>query len=384
MQRAELRELLHRYAHNRCTKKEERFLEDLVLRKPMMKWDWDSEEAKTVMRIRIKNGIDARIFAKRRVLKRRIRFAIAASILLLLGLGILYQFNREYLKADRFVINESADMAQDNVILTLSNGKQVDLEVESAQVLEPSGGVVIKRTADGLVYEEGHKQSVPTNQVGLFNTIQVPNGKQCQLMLPDGTKVWLNTASTLRFPVAFNGQEREVVLSGEAYFDVAQDKARPFRIAAHDATIEVIGTQFNVSAYQSDDKVITTLISGGVNVRNTHSTKKVQLKPGDQSIAWVGQDKIYRDKANIEQALAWKDGYFVFENKDLISVMRTVARWYGIRITVEGQIPATKFGGTFPMDSQLDELLADLERLTKVRFTKNGKEVQINWKNTKQ
>src|SRR5690606_38598298 len=143
-----------------------------------------------------------------------------------------------------------------------------------------------------------------------MNTIHIPNGKQFQLTLPDGTDVWVNTATILTYPVSFTNGKRSVELNGEAYFEVAKDEARPFEVVANGTSIVVTGTRFNVSAYPSDNGVTTTLVEGGVTVRA--GTREAKLSPGDQAI--VGRSgKIEKRRGGVEQALAWKNGYFIFD-----------------------------------------------------------------------
>src|SRR5690606_39008643 len=236
--------------------------------------------------------------------------------------------------------------------------------------------VRIRKLASGeLVYDMVDVVSRATGQKTLpQNTLHVPNGKQLQLTLPDGTRVWMNTASSLTYPVVFAGEERKVKLSGEAYFEVATDLAKPFKVIANDTEITVTGTHFSVSAYASDQSVKATLMEGGIDI--DYGGEKMSLTPGYQAITRDGGN-IEKRKGNLEQALAWKNGYFVFDDMDIVSVMRCVARWYDIRVEVADPIPSKRFGGTFPVAAELDELLTDLEMIGDIEFERKGKEVRI-------
>ncbi len=382
MQQNEVRELLRRYAEGSCSQKEKRFLEDMVLRKPIAdNWKWSSEEEKLLMGLRIKEAINRKRFDKQRMRPIRARhIGVAAS--LLLGMGILwYLFNlgaSDSTPRHSLVISETVAASSDGIILTLADGTSIYLDSVGSQFTQQIGNVLIRKQQDGgITYEviEGDGRQM-AEVAASQNTLRVPNGKQFRLVLPDGTKVWVNTASSITYPIAFTAHERKVILEGEAYFEVAKDIGRPFKVIAQGTEITVTGTQFNVSAYHSDGKVTTTLLEGGVDVQrgNDH----VSLTPGYQAVV-PDHSTIEKRESNVEQAMAWKNGYFVFDDMDIVSVLRSVARWYGIRLEVTGNIPKKRFGGSFPIGLELDELLADLETVGKMKFERKDKEVRIMW-----
>lgn len=378
MQPEKLRELLRKYAAGQCTVQEQKWLEDKMLRKPITgAWDWSSEDEKIQTGIRIKKNIDRQRLAKRDKINWSLWIkGLAASFLLLVGYLWIEQYHqKKEEKVDRLVINESVSHAVDGIVLTLADGTKINLDQQEGARIEQQG-VSIRKAGDGLlVYEpEGDASAAATIAQ---NTISTPNGKQFQLSLPDGTQVWLNTASKLSYPLVFTGGERRVSLEGEAYFEVAPNPAKPFKITALETEIEVTGTHFNVSAYSSDRKVVTTLLEGGVQVHK--DKKKLALSPGYQAATYQGKQGIEKRVGNMEQTMAWKNGYFIFDNMDIVSIMKNVARWYDIQIVVEGKTPFKQFGGTFPMTGSLDELLNDLSTIGQVQFEKNGKEVRIIW-----
>ncbi|MBL7736384.1 MAG: FecR family protein [Chitinophagaceae bacterium] len=384
MNQQELKHLLIRYSKGECSIAEKEMLEDMIQQNPMYAgWEWNSEEEKILMGISIKQAIDSNRLVRKRIPAARIWYAgIAASVILLLGVGVFLFFQKPDGPVDKedskpFTIVETVQPS-DGITLTLADGSVIRLDEQANGIISEGTGVAIKKTSEAqLVYEGAAPAKHAGNQEGkeTLNTIRIPNGKQFRLTLPDGTRVWLNTATTFTYPVVFNAKERRVTLEGEAYFEVAKDKDRPFFVSAHDTKIAVTGTHFNVSAYSTDRSVTTTLLEGGVNIMKNASLSKIE--PGYQGITREGNDEITQHKANIENTMAWYNGYFVFDGKDIVSIMRNVARWYDIEVIIDGNVPSKKFGGTFPITAELDELLADLGTLTNIRFEKNGKEVRV-------
>lgn len=378
MHRDQFRELLRRYADGTCTQQERRFLEDMVLRNPIAnKWSWGSEEERILTGLRIKFAIDERRMRKRQTRMRKLWYTgIAASLLIAAGVSmqLFFQWNRS--DGETVVISETAPFPSDRIRLTLADGSIVSLDSIGEGLVTHAGNVRIRKLNSGeLVYDMVDEVSRATELKPLpQNTLHVPNGKQLQLTLPDGTRVWMNTASSLTYPIVFAGEERKVKLSGEAYFEVATDLAKPFKVMANDTEITVTGTHFSVSAYASDLSVKATLMEGGIDI--DHGGEKMSLTPGYQAIMHEGGN-IEKRKGNLEQALAWKNGYFVFDDMDIVSVMRCVARWYDIQVEVTDQVPLKRFGGTFPITGELDELLTDLEMIGKIKFERKGKEVRI-------
>lgn len=378
MNHQEFRRLLRGYAANTCSDQERKRLERLVLKYPLAgNWDWSTEEQKLLMQIRIKNGIDTHIRKSTNTKTRRlwVTASIAASLILIAGLAWLFKPQDKKIESSAIFVSESSPQHENGVILTLADGSSIQLDSLNEEVLKGTGGQASKHKGDQLVYENAAEGSGKT--ATQQNSIWVPNGKQFELVLADGTKVWLNTASKLTYPVAFNGKDRRVILEGEAYFEVAHNKKMPFIVTANETEIVVTGTHFNVSAYPSDKSVKTTLFKGGVDVHKDN--KKVSLIPGDQALTLQGNSGILKQHGDLEQALAWKNGYFIFDNMDLLAVMKSVARWYDITVTVDQKKSMKRIGGTFPVTANLDDLLTDLESLSGIKFKRNGKEVKIIW-----
>ncbi len=378
MEQEAFRRLLSRYIDNDCTQQERKILEDLVLRNPIVRdWDWNSEEEKILMGIRIKRAVD-----ERRVGKSNPRnqlwwlISIAASFLVAFGAYWFITNRITDTKDASMRISETSEFPNDGVRLALADGRIIRLDSIENGFVQKSDGVEIKKSDDGkLEYacQDKNKREAADGAAPM-NTIHVPNGKQIQLTLPDGSVIWINTASKLTYPIDFKGDERLVKLEGEAYFDIAKDKSKPFKVIANGTEIVVTGTHFNVSAYPSDATVTTTLMEGGVVVRK--NAEQLTLKPGYEAVV-PDSGTIVKRKGNLEQVLAWKNGYFIFDNMDILSVMRSVARWYNVQVEVSSDHANKRFGGSFPITATIDELLKDLETVGKIKFERKGKEVWV-------
>jgi len=206
----------------------------------------------------------------------------------------------------------------------------------------------------------------------VYNRIQVPYGGQYQLELPDGTKVWLNAGSSLRYPVSFTGHERKVELTGEGYFEVAKNKTMPFRVQTSKQVVEVLGTHFNINAYNDDPSVKTTLLEGSVKVtQNTMGTFKM-LKPGQQSV--LKNNELQVKEADTEEAVAWKNGLFLFNDQSLDEIMHQVSRWYDLQIVFDDvSLKTQRFGGSISRFKNVSQLLQVLESTGSVHFKIEGR-----------
>ncbi|WP_436484173.1 FecR family protein [Chitinophaga sp. ARDCPP14] len=248
---------------------------------------------------------------------------------------------------------------KNGAILTLADGSQMVLDSMGNGIITHQNGTTIVLKSNGLQYT----QEAPGAGEMEYNTITTPKGRQFQVVLPDGTKVWLNAASSLQFPVAFKGKERRVELSGEAYFEVAGNAAQPFRVnVLRKMDIQVLGTGFNVNAYTNEKNSYTTLVEGAVSISLTNQTAgSVVLKPGDQLQTGDAGIKVTRN-ANVEKAIAWKNGLFNLEGVGLREMMRQLERWYNLEVVYEGNVPDVHFFGEMSRTLQLSDVLAGLER----------------------
>jgi transmembrane sensor len=283
-----------------------------------------------------------------RRLARRI-MAAAAVVLLTVGLVRLWRFYRsDHTDTIHIVVVAPGG---NRAVLTLAGGQKIILDSAAAGILAEQGNTHVQKMRDGLLaYEAGAAPATP-----LYNTLATPRGGQYQLTLPDGTKVWLNAASSLTYPTAFTGGSRTVQMTGEAYFEVVHDKTRPFIVKAGGQTIRDLGTHFNVNAYTDEPAQVTTLLEGEVTVGD-HA-----LRPGEKASVDAAGD-IRVEQGDPDQAVAWKNGLFDFTDAGLQVVMRQLSRWYNVEVTYEGNIPPRQFTGMIGRSLTLNQVLTGLAK----------------------
>lgn len=263
-------------------------------------------------------------------------------------------------------------------ILTLADGSTIVLDsAKQGAVAKQSGTRIIKTASGALTYDVTEH---PATSEMAWNTITTPRGAQYQVVLPDGTLVWLNAATTLRYPVAFKaGDDRKVMLTGEAYFEVNSNAQTPFKVALHahgsDAEVTVLGTRFNIMAYEDEAAVRTTLLEGAVLVSGSGNSKK--LTPGQQAIfSSASTNTIVVENTDTEIAVAWKKGFFRFDQRQLPAIMREISRWYDVNIAYEGKIPEIVFGGGIDKNLPLSRILSALGKYG-VKFDTDGRKVTV-------
>jgi transmembrane sensor len=274
-------------------------------------------------------------------------------------------------------------------ILSLADGTRISLtDVEEGKIAEEHG-MAIRKTADGqILYEPAQQDTQHTNAndagVVSYNQIATPRGGQYQLTLPDGTRVWLNAASSLRYPVQFSGSMRTVELDGEAYFEVntirsASGTRVPFIVSASNQTVEVLGTRFNINSYVDETSVSTTLLEGSVRVSVASRENRAEgvsrlLKPDQQSV--LTGDHLQVREVNAEEMVAWMEGYFSFRRADIKTIMRDLSRWYDLDVVYEGEIPASTYSGKVDRNMNLSDVLEVLA-FSDVNFRMEGKRIVI-------
>lgn len=303
------------------------------------------------------------------------KYAAAASILLFISAGT-YFLMRNNRKANNLVANNYKNIKPggNKATLTLAGGKTITLDDATNGQIAQQAGVSISKTANGqIVYTAGQS----TDEI-LQNTITTPKGGQYKVVLPDGTNVWLNAASSLTYPTAFKGTERFVTLNGEGYFEVTKNKEMPFRVRSVGQTVEVLGTHFDIDAYADEALVKTTLLEGSVKV--SVQANSAVIVPGQQAqFAKGGAGIIRLQKVDTEKEVAWKNGVFSFADEDIRTVMRQVSRWYDIDVVYEGKIPDEKFFGEISRGSNLADVFKILE-LNNMKFDVDGKTVKVSYK----
>ena len=256
--------------------------------------------------------------------------------------------------------------------LTLSSGKVYKLNNLDTGILAYASSTRISNSKYGmLVYQVS---SSPAVAAASFSTVATPRGGEYKVLLPDGTRVWLNSASSIRFSSTFKEKIRRVQLTGEAYFEVAKNKHSPFHVEANGVVIKVLGTHFNISCYHNGT-VKTSLVEGSVIVEG-QDQKAIRLKPGQQAVA-IQQKDIKVFETDVDKAIAWKNGFFKFQDEDIRSIMEEVARWYDIEVEFKDNVGQERFGVVFSKSKSLSELLASLETVGSVRFKTEGRRVTV-------
>lgn len=301
------------------------------------------------------------------------KMAVAASLLICIGLAFyFYQHKAE----TQEVLKVSNDVAPggDKAILTLSNGQKIVLDSAVNGRLMKQAGITITKTKDGeLIYTADKGAEGET----ALNTIETPNGGQYTVVLPDGSKVWINAASKLVYPARFAGRERRVELTGEAYFEVAHMQSMPFRVKTASQEVEVLGTHFNVNSYPDEPAIKTTLLEGSVRISLDGQVNGNRiLKPGQQSV--LADKHLDILSVDTEEAIAWKNGDFIFENQTLPEIMRKISRWYDVRVEYQRVAnPQETFSGTVSRRRNLSAVLKMLEETTQIRFRIKGNNITV-------
>jgi transmembrane sensor len=259
-------------------------------------------------------------------------------------------------------------------ILKLDDGSSIVLDNASNGNLVQQGNTLVVKSGDGISYV---KDNVQGEKQIHYNTVETPKGRQFQLVLEDGTKVWLNAASSIRFPVAFVGKQRIVEITGEAYFEVAKNKQKPFQVMCNGAMVEVLGTHFNINAYADEETMNTTLLEGSVKV--VKGSEQKIIKPGEQ--AQIHNDGSLHTMANInvDEVVAWKNNSFLFDNTDVKKLMRQLSRWYDVDVVFKGTTsePLT-FNGTISRYATLSTVLKMLESTGDVKLSIEGKRIIVS------
>lgn len=266
-------------------------------------------------------------------------------------------------------------------VLTLADGRIITLDEAQNGVLTKEGNTAINKKDGAVVYQSPTDNAQPTTVVD-YNTLSTPRGGQYQLVLPDGSKVWLNAASSITYPTAFTGNERKVELTGEGYFEVSKNAAKPFHVQVNNMDVEVLGTHFNINSYIDEPAIRTTLLEGSVKVVNRSrliagaiAKNSVVLTPGKQA-AFIADSRFTIADADVEQVIAWKNGLFQFQDASIETIMRQVARWYNVDVEYKSKIDK-QFIGKIPRRVPVSTVLNILESTGWVHFTIDGKKIIV-------
>lgn len=306
------------------------------------------------------------------------KLPLAATIAMMtVGLGAYLYFNTtsDQTTPHTQQIAGKIVAGSNKAILTLSGGKQIVLTDASNGELVQEGDTRITKTADGkIIYEPSTAQRADVDSKAVvYNTVSTPKGGQFQVVLPDGSQVWLNAMSSITYPSSFSGKERLVQLKGEAYFEIAKNPEKPFKVdVTGKQKIEVLGTHFNVEAYLEDHEIKTTLLEGSVKL--TTPNKEVRLKPGQIAVNDLEKELTIKP-ADLEEVMAWKNGLFVLNDVNLKDVMKKASRWYDVDVEYQGSITNKKLWGTVSRYKDITELLDNIAITSSLRYKIEGRRV---------
>ena len=313
--------------------------------------------------------------ARRVVLLKKswLRYGAAAALVMLVMSGVYLLLSpsvrpKEKLAGNLPVQPADKEPGKEGAVLTLADGSMVVLDSLGNGLITTQNNTSVMLNNGRLTYGQDRASGEET----LYNTLTTPRGRQFRVILGDGTKVWLNSASTLRYPVAFSETEREVEISGEVYFEVAKDANRRFVVKAGNTHTEVLGTRFNINAYADEPSLKTTLLEGAIIVKA--GAGQYVLRPGEQASCNARQ-AVSVAPVNTEDVIAWKNGFFNFTNADITTIMRSLARWYDLEVVYEGTPPPVTFRGKIQRNLQLSDVLEFLKN--DVHFEREGNKIII-------
>jgi transmembrane sensor len=339
---------------------------------------------------------DEKILLKPKWSNKLILLSIAALILVFFGIG-LYSYNREAVNntITAFKKKQKVIPGSNQATLTLADGTLINLNKSSVGKIAQQASRVVNKVDDGkLLYQRHIKDPIRQDTV-LYNVLTTPRGGQYQVELPDGTKVWLNAASSIKYPTTFSKNERKVELTGEAYFEVAKMQARyesnqlgtyvkrlPFIVVCNKQEIEVLGTRFNINAYADEPHIKTSLIQGSIRIHWAGKFTADQpmkfdkvLEAGEQAV--LDDGKLAVSTANVNSAIDWKNGKFQFENEPVESIMRKIARWYNVDIEYRGDMSMKVFSGTLSRYDDVMDVLKMLELTGTINFKLKNRKIIV-------
>lgn len=363
-------EILDRYIKGLCTPEEKLLVEDWYMslnedapREPLLEDRLQAVQERVRMRLPLPAN-------RPNLFVRYPYISAAATILVLLtvgwGLYVAYQS-----PVKQLAIKDAIVPGSDKAILTLANGKKINLtDVPNDKETVLSGNVVARQQGTAILFTDNGSSENDQDAVEL-NTISIPRGGQYKMTLTDGTVIWLNAATSLSFPATFSGAKREVFLKGEAYFEISKDVKHPFIVHSGKQMIEVLGTQFDISAYSDESSIQTTLLEGAVRLNGN-----IMLKPGQQA---TYDGKVIKIKeADTDEAIAWKNGEFIFNEEGLASIMRKIGRWYNVDVQFQqASLKDITFSGSIPRSVGIAKLLKRLALTKEVSFKTQDRVITV-------
>jgi transmembrane sensor len=298
------------------------------------------------------------------------RAAVAACILTAISITGYKLYKKSSQANAPIASSHPAPPKNEKARLVLGDNSVIDLEKTDTTTMDVQSGVSVNQTGNLLAYNTASPVTTPT-----INTIYTNKGGTYQVVLPDGTRVWLNAASSIRFPTAFTDSTREVTIQGEVYFEIAQQAKQPFIVKANTMKIAVLGTHFNVMAYEEEKDICTSLLEGAVNVISGASVRR--MLPGQQALVNREHNGISISNADVNAAIAWKEGRFEF-NGNIKTIMRELARWYDLQVIYEGDASNRSFAGTFSRQDSLHDILEQFELTGTIHFNIADKTITVS------
>lgn len=386
MQHKDAESLIKKYQSGLCNPEEQAIVENWLTFGEARKFDLTEKELEADLKD-LQDRLHHSISVKRINLWPRI--AVAATILLSLSIGF-YFYSKFKNTGDALLMATHKDIpgGKNKAILTLANGSKISITDALNGELVKASGIIISKTSNGqIVYKVTNKTAALEGAAEKYNTFETPKGGQYQIVLPDGTKVWLNALSSIKFSERFiNAPERRVELQGEAYFEVSKDKKHPFIVRTAKQEIEVLGTHFNINSYADEHKSVTTLLEGSVKVAPVgmergksgvvfHSLSTV-ISPGQQ--ASTAYHDVNVSVADMDLVMDWKNGDFIFKKESLAGIMRRVSRWYDVTVEYDGEIDQNQtFSGSVSRSKNISEVLKIMQSTGQLKFDIVGKKVVI-------
>jgi transmembrane sensor len=362
----QIRDLADKLLKGIISEKERALFEDWYNQQAPDSIDWIKDINATSLKERLFQSIQQEIYSDQSAVfirkNNRIgwRHIAAAIVIFAFGIGgyfVFFNKPRREITQSRIQQQVKKDIAPgtNKAMLTLSNGSTILLDSAHTGMLAKQGNAkILKLNSGQLAYNTLNEKPAEA----LYNILTTPRGGQYQLQLPDGTHVWLNASSSIKYPTAFTGKKRDVEISGEAYFKIAKNPGQPFIVTVNGMEVQALGTQFNINSYNDEASVSTTLVEGSVKV--TSDNVGVILEPGQQSQLKNGRLRLIKN-ANTEEITSWKEGWFHFESVDLKTILRQFSRWYDVDVVYEGEIKNRKFFGVVNRSSTLLNVLEMLK-----------------------
>ncbi|MVN90593.1 FecR family protein [Mucilaginibacter aquatilis] len=356
MTQEEYFKLCKKYLDGQCSKEEEELLEFYSANSS---FNDDVSEDDAIFNKEIHADLSERIdrhvkqHTKKTAGIKSLWLQVAASLLIVATLGLVIYNVIQPLSLRNYASKHVSKKTEATApVLRLPNGKELQLDNASKNAaLSYQTGV--DSVSGG--YIKYRKHLALNAETLVYHTITTPVGKRYQIELSDGSRVWLNAQSSIKFPVAFSKQNRDVTITGECYFEVAKNNEAPFSVFANGTVVRVLGTHFNVSAYPEDKLVQTTLLEGAVQLTNGESTLK--LKPGEVGVANLSNKSLKSSEADVTDAMAWKSGLFIFKDENIQNVMKTAGRWYGVEVEIADEVKQKSFYGTISRNRSLEDFM---------------------------